>query len=303
MVTKSLNRARAESSVERIIPLSSPSKISSTLRDHGLPRPERLGMELDVLPVNLFKRYTELFHNSEISDISTDIRMQRAVKSDYELDIISHAAHLSDQVAAHAATIIRAGMTELELAGQVEAYARKLGHQGIVRMRMWGGELFYGHLMAGPSGAVPSYMASPTGGSAVNPAVAQGAGFSLLKPYEPILLDYVFAFNGYISDHTRIFALDGLPDDLLAAHATMIELQEMLKQAAKPGIKCGHLYDMAMELTAGRGYRDYFYGLRQSTHPLHRPRRRAGVGRISGYLKSSGNGSGKGDGFWRWNRN
>ena len=151
-------------------------------------------------------------------------------------------------------------MTELELAGQVEAYARKLGHQGIVRMRMWGGELFYGHLMAGPSAAVPSYMASPTGGSAVNPAVAQGAGFSPLKQNEPILLDYVFALNGYISDHTRIFAIKGLPDDLLAAHAAMIELQGMLKEAAKPGTRCGYLYDMAMELAAGRGYRDNFMG-------------------------------------------
>ena len=47
-------------------------------------------------------------------------------------------------------------MTEIDLAGRVEAEARRMGHQGIVRMRMWGSELFYGHLLAGPSGGVPT---------------------------------------------------------------------------------------------------------------------------------------------------
>ena len=193
-------------------------------------------------------------------DISSDIRMLRAVKSRFELGIITRAARLSDEVATHAKTIIQPGMTELDLAGQVEAHARKLGHQGIVRMRMWGGELFYGHLMAGPSAAVPSYLASPTGGSAPNAAVAQGAGFSRLKPHEPILLDYVFALNGYISDHTRIFALKSLPDDLLAAHAAMVNLQNHLKLAAKPGVKAGLLYDLGIDLATQWGYQDNFMG-------------------------------------------
>ena len=77
----------------------------------------------------------------------------RAVKSSYEIDLIRHAAKLSDQVAGRVPELLREGMTELELAGKVEAEARKLGHQGIVRMRLWGSEMFYGHLMAGPSAA------------------------------------------------------------------------------------------------------------------------------------------------------
>ena len=121
-----------------------------------------------------------------LTDISPALRMLRAVKSPYEIDIIAQAADRSDQVAAHAAQIIRAGMTELELAGLVEGHARKLGHQGIIRMRIWGAELFYGHLMAGASAAVPSYLASPTGGGAANPAVAQGAGFAPIIAHQPI---------------------------------------------------------------------------------------------------------------------
>ena len=186
--------------------------------------------------------------------------MVRSVKSPYEIDLITRAAGFSDMVAAYARETIRPGMSELELAGLVEGYARKLGHQGIVRMRLWGSEMFYGHLMSGPSAAVPSYLASPTGGAGANPAVAQGSGSSPILPNQPILLDYVFAMNGYISDHTRIFAVGSLPDDLLAAHESMLKLQGVIQKEAKPGVSGGYLYDMAVHLAAEMGYADNFMG-------------------------------------------
>lgn len=260
MARKSLARARAESSIADIVPLSSPKQISGILKDHGLPLPRRLGMELDVLPVNLFHLYEMIFEGPDVWDVSSTIRSIRAIKSDYEIALITQAAELSDQVAAHAGEVIREGMTELELAGLVEAHARKLGHQGIVRMRLFGGEMFYGHLLSGPSAAVPSFLASPTGGSAPNPAVAQGAGFARILPNEPILLDYVFALNGYISDHTRIFALGSLPDELMTAHGVMLAIQEQIKSAAKPGVPVGHLYDLGLKLATEAGYENHFMG-------------------------------------------
>jgi Xaa-Pro aminopeptidase len=260
MTRKSLARARAESAIEDIVPLSSPKQISGILKDHGISLPRRLGLELDVLPVNLFRLYEMVFERPDAWDVSPTIRSLRAIKSEYEIGIIAQAAKLSDQVAAHAGEILREGMTELELAGLVEAHARKLGHQGIVRMRLFGGELFYGHLLSGPSAAVPSFLASPTGGTAPNPAVAQGAGFARIVPNQPILLDYTFALNGYISDHTRIFALGSLPDDLMAAHGVMLAIQEHVKSMAKPGVPVGHLYDLGLKLATEAGYENYFMG-------------------------------------------
>jgi Xaa-Pro dipeptidase len=260
MVRKSLERALAESPLDNIVPITSPKKIPDIMKSRGLALPLRLGMELDVLPVNLFRIYEHIFQGPDIADISPSLRTQRSVKSPYEIDIIAQAARFSDQVAAHAANTIRAGMTELQLAGLVEAHARKLGHQGIIRMRLWGGELFYGHLLAGASAAVPSFLASPTGGSAANPAVAQGAGFARIHPHQPILLDYAFALNGYISDHTRVLSIGALPDDLLAAHDTMLSIQERIKSEAKPGVHAGHLYELAVHLAAEAGYAEYFMG-------------------------------------------
>jgi Xaa-Pro aminopeptidase len=260
MVRKSLERARGESSLTRVVPLRSPREIPDLLQAHGLRLGKRLGLELDVIPAALYLSYQDLFADVALVDVSPPIRKVRAVKSAWEQDRMRRAAALADEVAGAARDLIREGMTEIELAGQVEAEARRRGHQGVVRMRMWGGELFYGHLLAGASGAEPSYLASPTGGRGVNPAVAQGAGFRALARHEPILLDYVFAWQGYIADHTRIYALGRLTDALMKAHAAMLELQAAIKAMARPGVAAGALYEFALAWVAERGYADWFMG-------------------------------------------
>jgi len=261
MVFKSLDRAIAESSLSRIVALESPRAIPEILNHYGYALPQTIGMELDVLPVNLYVNYQRTFEDRHLVDISHLIRLVRALKSPYEIDLMRRAARLSDEVAEQVPALLHAGMTELELAGQVEAEARKRGHQGVVRMRLWGSEMFYGHLMAGPSAAVPSFLSSPTGGTGASPAVAQGPGFRPIQRHEPVLVDYVFALNGYYSDHARIFSIGELPEDLMAAQAAMVELQALIKEEAKPGVACGAIYDLALEWTRAKGYEEHFMGV------------------------------------------
>jgi Xaa-Pro aminopeptidase len=260
MVRKSLERAKQESPLTAIIPLKSPKQLMALIRDSGLKPPAILGMELDVVPTNNYFYYRELFPEVDIRDISIPIRMLRSIKSDYELNLIRQAAAFSDQVAEAVPNLLKTGITEIELAGMVEAQARRLGHQGIVRMRLWGAEMFYGHLMAGDAAAVPSFLASPTGGASVSAAVAQGPSFRLIHRNEPILFDYVFAWKGYISDHTRIYVIGRVPQELQDAHGHMLELQERIKTMATPGTAAGDLYAAAVEMATQKGLGDYFMG-------------------------------------------
>jgi Xaa-Pro aminopeptidase len=262
MARKDYARARRESALNQVVPLASPRQIPALLADHGLPLPKRLGMELDVLPTNLYFQYRRRFQGVEIVDVAHGIRLQRAVKSAYELELMQTAAEFADQVAAHVPAVLSGGegRTEIEVAGEVEAFARSLGHQGFVRMRLWGSELFYGHLMAGPAAAEPSYLASPTGGAAVSPAVAQGPSFTPIGPHQPILVDYVFAHQGYLADHTRIFSLGELPADLARAQAEMVAIQNEIKTMALPGTTAGAVYARAVELAEATGYGDHFMG-------------------------------------------
>ena len=260
MVYKSTERAQAESAIDQILHLDSPKDIPNILRANGHALPATLGLELDVLPTNMFLSHQRLFQGSHILDISHFVRLIRSVKSEYELKIMRQAAELSDQVAGCVPNLHREGMTELELAGKIEAEARRRGHQGIVRMRLWGSEMFYGHLMSGPAGAVPSFLSSPTGGIGASPAVAQGPGFKTIQRHEPVLVDYVFAYNGYLSDHARIFSLGSLPAELMEAHTAMLKVQLLIKNLAKPGVKSGEIYRHALGKADNLGYADHFMG-------------------------------------------
>jgi Xaa-Pro dipeptidase len=260
MATKDLNRAEIESPLERVVFLKSSGEIPNVLKENGYNLPETLGMELDVIPVNLFYSYQKLFKDTRFSDVSPLVRHIRAVKSLYETDKIKRAAHLADEVFELVNVYLKAGITEVEFAGKIEAEARKRGHQGIVRMRMWGGELFYGHIMAGASAAVPSFLASPTGGTGVSPAIAQSAGFKPIVPNEPVLVDYAFVHDGYISDQTRIFCIGSISSQLHKAHHIMLELQEYIKRIALPGVTGAEIYDQALFFVREHGVEKYFMG-------------------------------------------
>ncbi|MGW8192799.1 MAG: M24 family metallopeptidase [Desulforhopalus sp.] len=261
MVFKDYKRAQRESPLEAIVSCSGLRKIPELLDHYGYRRPEVLGMELDVLPANLYFQYSAAFKEAKLDDISYDLRLIRAVKSPFEIEKVRAAAHFSDEVAARVPKILEEGKKEVALAGELEGYARSLGHQGIVRMRLWNSELFYGHLMSGDAAAVASYLASPTGGSGVSAVVGQGAGYKRIKRNEPILVDYVFALDGYISDHSRIFSLGTLSKELQSAHEAMLEIQESIKVEAKPGVICGELYELMVSLAEKKGYGDYFMGV------------------------------------------
>lgn len=260
LVRKDLSRAEEESPLERIAACSGLRRLPEMLAAWGYRSPRRLGLEFDVLPTRLYLDICDLFQSSEPVDVSNAIRSLRAVKSAHEIKLLREAGRLCDIVMAGVPELLEEGIAEVELAGKVEALARGLGHQGIVRMRMWGSELFYGHLMAGPPAAMPSYLSSPTGGPGLSPAVPQSASFRKIRRNEPVLVDYVFARQGYLADTTRIFSIGPLPEDLTAAHEAVLDLNDRLRLAARPGVLASDLYAQALDTMTRGGYRDYFMG-------------------------------------------
>ncbi len=260
MVRKSFSRAQRESALDTVIPLDSLRELPGTLANHGHGKLGRLGLEMDVLPANLYLRYGELFPGVELADVSPLIRQVRMVKSAWELEIQREAARRLDRVLRQVPELVREGMTEVELAGRLEALARREGHQGEIWMRNWNQGLFYGHVLAGDGAAEPSYFDGPLAGEGLSPAVPHGPGFRSIRRGEPIIIDYVFAYDGYIVDQSRTFALGSLPDQWLAAHEAMLSVQEVIKEATRPGVSCDQLYDLAVSKAVELGYADYFMG-------------------------------------------
>jgi len=259
LVRKSFRRARQESGLKQVQPLEGWETLVELIRG-SVPPGGRIGMELDVLPVNLFRRYRKLLADYPLEDASPLIRRLRAVKSPLEIEAIRRAARLSEAVFNHAREILAPGMTEIELAAQLEAFARARGHQGAIRMRGFNQELYFGHVMSGPSAAVPTFFDGPTGGTGPNASYPLGAGFRPLGLNEPILLDLVTVVDGYMVDQTRVFALGRLPARLEKAYAAALEIKRALINEAGPGTPARRLYDLAVALAREAGLADYFMG-------------------------------------------
>lgn len=260
MVRKDHSRARMESGLKNVVPFRSPKDIVGVLAEHGLKLPAKVGMELDVLPVSTYKRFEKVLGDCSVVDAAHAIKTVRAVKSEYEISILKDAALLVGRAHKRAKEVIREGVTDFEVAAELEYEMRKAGHQGMIRMRGFNSELFYGHVFSGSDGAVPTYSDTPLGGMGVSPSFPQGASYKTIKANEPIIVDLGGVFDGYIVDQTRMFCVGGLPDELIKAFEDMQAIQAYAKTVAVPGTTWGGVYDSCVEMAVDMGYGDHFMG-------------------------------------------
>jgi Xaa-Pro aminopeptidase len=257
--SRTVARAREESPLT-VAELPSPRRLGELVAEWCGGAPDVVGLELDVLPVGHFRRYESQLPGARFVDIGPALVAQRAVKSAWEIERITAAAALADEVFRRVPGLLRDGLTEAAFAGRVEAEARALGHQGVIRMRAFNAEMFYGQLLTGASGAVPSFLDTPLAGTGLSAAVAQGVSFKPIGRGEPVVFDFVPVLDGYTADFTRIFALGELLERLTEAYACARRAQAAACACARPGVACRAVYEAALEVAAGDGLEAHFMG-------------------------------------------
>ena len=260
MVRKDFHRAVSESPLEEVLPLTGYSALPHLISKDNNAYPRRMGLEMDVLPANLYFLYQKLFPKTELVDISQLIREIRMVKSEYEISRIRAAAKIAEGMYEKVPEFLAVARTELELSVMVERYYRKRGHPGVVPTRGFNLETIYGHIMSGEDAAIPSASPGPTGGKGLGPFCSQGAGMGEIEPHSPILIDYCANLDGYVADSTRIFSLGNLKSPLVHAHEVMLEVQETLVRLGVPGTQAGELYRVAMDIVEKAGLSKGFMG-------------------------------------------
>jgi Xaa-Pro aminopeptidase len=220
-----------------------------------------IGLELDVLPAALYVRLKDyLFPQAALKDLSLLVRRQRMVKSAYELEQIRRAAAVLDLAFEAAPGLIQPGVTELELTAAIEYRLRQLEHQGLVRVRRWDMEMFYGHVLSGVSGLTAAYVDTPSGGPGFSPAFPQGAGHKELAAGEPISIDLAACVNGYVADMTRLYAIRELPALAWRAYDLILELFHIFESEVRAGVEPGGLYQRLVAEVEKHGLEQYFMG-------------------------------------------
>jgi Xaa-Pro dipeptidase len=261
LIKKNIERALEESPLQNILPLGSAKDIPAALVEANLSLPPILGLEMDVLPANIYLQLVTIFPEARIQDASILIRKCRLYKSPWEIENLKRAGQMMDRMVREVPNILRPGLKEIELAGRLEAFLRREGHQGYIRSRGFNQEIYYGHVLSGPEGIKSSYIDSPSGGTGVSPAFSQGPGLKPIRSGEAVSIDYVGCFNGYFVDQTRMFSIGEPPSAVKEAYLAVIRIQESLTLKAQPGIPAEQVYYWALEAAKKNGYKNRFMGI------------------------------------------
>jgi len=254
-VRRDMRRARRESPLSDLISIRS----LETVKDH-IGNPRRVGFQLDVLPYNFVMRFKRLLGDAELVDISPIMNDLRKIKSPFEVSLMEKAAAIAKKVYEKIPEVLREGMMEIELGGILEAYAKTLGHEGLLRVRSQTFEAYSWHILSGKVGSIVSQMNSPMGGLGMSPAFPVGASRKKIRRGEPIMIDFGICYHGYQVDETRMFAIDHMPELFAKAYEACREIHYRVLDKSMEGVTCSELFQHSVDLAHKLGYGDSYLG-------------------------------------------
>ncbi len=242
LVRRSFERAQRETPLQRVFPLTGFSQMQATLTGLGL-RTKILGTAETTLSVTVYKTLVKAFPGGTFTDISNLLNTIRAVKSDYEIDLIRKAGARHKMIYDAIPSMLHEGMTEWTLGAEIHKQMMTLGYTGITRLTAFGWEIFIGIVSFGESGNAPTASAGPGGLVGLSPAFPLVGGAKKLEKGVPIYIDTGFGYEGYFTDKTRVFSLGPPPAAALDAHQVCLEIQEAVRCRLKPGATPAQIYE------------------------------------------------------------
>lgn len=246
---------RSETSIRTIIPFQQLSELSDHVR-----KPVSLGLELDVLPVQLYRELTAIFNTSRITDASNALRLARAVKTPFELEQIRAASRMLDTVFRAIPSWLKEGMAEYELAAEIQYKMRLDGHQGLTRVRRFNMEMDYGFVSFGDSASYPTNFDGPVGSQGLYPAVPGIGGRKRLERGVPIMVDILGGHGGYLADGSRAYSIGPISTRIQETHRYILELNGWIEEQLKPGKIPSAVYSDIQERIAKTPYAPFFMG-------------------------------------------
>ncbi len=268
-IRKGLKRAIEESPINKddIVAFKGVSQLPSLFEEREINY-KVIGIEMDVLPTEMFFRLKKAFPSAEFVDVSPIIRSQRAIKSKKEIDLMREAARMLDCTMQDAKEFIKPYQTEIEISAYLEYKARLRHHQGRCRMRGFNGEMFMGHVHSGPRSAYPNGFLKPTTGYGISPNFPDGASRFRIEENQPIIVDFLSNYQGYLSDETRVFVIGKLDKEMEKAYYFCLEVMNFLEETAREGSSTLEIYNRCLEMAEKAGYKDNFMGAKGNQVPF-----------------------------------
>lgn len=203
--------------------------------DNGLGRifeginEESIAFEDGKMSVAEYKRLKDFSKNKIWIKEQSKIDEQRRVKDRSELKLIAEAEKLGDDAFSHILDFIKVGMTEREVALELEMYMKKHGADN----------LSFDTIVA----------------SGVRSSMPHGvAGDKLIERGDFVTMDFGCVYKGYCSDMTRTVVMGEADEKQREIYDTVLKAQRTALDNIKPGIGCADADKIARDVIADAGY-------------------------------------------------
>ncbi|MFC1899146.1 M24 family metallopeptidase [Chloroflexota bacterium] len=198
---------------------------------------KKLGFEAEHITFNQHCRFSSSLEmmgaGLEMIPVTNLVEPLRVVKEKEEIEQIVRAAVISDAALEHIADTLCTGMSELEIAWNIEKFMRKQGSETLP---------FEVIVASGPNAALPHAQPSPR-------AVDWG---------EPIVIDIGARIGGHGSDLSRTLCLGSQDDMFRKIYGTVLKAQTAAIDGIREGMRGEEADSIARAVIVRAGYGDAF---------------------------------------------
>lgn len=177
----------------------------------SLKRYRRVGIAYKNITYSYYKWLKESFPDIQWIDVSIAFKKLRMIKSEFEIAEIQHACDIASRVADMIPSFLKKGMTELELAAEVEYHMKLIGAQGIA---------FNTISAFGENSSKPHYI----------------GGDVKLEDQSVVLVDFGAQYHGYVSDITQTILVGQPPAELIEIYKVVSHAQHIAFDMMRPGV-------------------------------------------------------------------
>lgn len=212
---------------------------------------KQIAFEGGAISYNQYKVLSDLLleHNILLA-ASLDLTQLRIIKDKQEIELLKKAIWISDEAFKYIINMVKVGMSEVQVAMELEHYMRKLGSER---------PAFTTIVASGKRGALPHGVATD----------------KLINEGEFVTIDFGAVYQGYHSDITRTFCMGKANDKQLEIYNVVLQAQLLGLKEIAPG-KSGKEIDAPVrQYIKDAGYGEFFghglgHGVGLEIHELPR---------------------------------
>ena len=248
---------------EHVVYLRKPEQLPDLFRENGLSMPQHLLLEADELTYTDYTRLQSTLQPQTTGNATALLRQIRRVKTPWEIEQTRLCARRHEAVYQEIPACFRPGMTDLEFQYEIELRMRKHGSLGLFRAFGPNMDNNMGSILAGPNAETPSPFDFALGGGGMDASCPLGANGTPLEEGMAIMVDMAGNYTPYMTDMTRVYSVGKLRDEAYRAHEVSRRIHQETEAAARPGVACADLYQLALRIVEEEGLASYFMGTKQ----------------------------------------